>query len=805
MPQPTRSRQGVSSLAPLLPNLRWSPERQGVFLVVAPESYPVQVGNSPPPPDGWRPEELARLGRGLLRRFGAVTVLAPAAMRVLKRSFPQGALGTEAEEETALLALLASCSPTQWRKLASSQGLRLRELSGTQRTLAEKLVPPVVRFTLRGSGGAQPTPERTLTDAQRQGIGIRVKLIGGIEGKKLNEKNGVFPLVFHREIGNDPDAKTRIDLEASTLSEEQERAAGITQEVPNRLKSLPGELARLRTPVVLGTEPLTVGHLVERIAQATGVPLLVDARLGKHTVWTRGSQAPAGELLQALCLSTTAAIRTLDALWLLAPDNLPLDVGRIPLEEALLETRQQSSQGEAVLNRRIAALKPLDYLTFDTDDPAALSPALLKKALAVHKSTRSELGAEVRLSELPSALQGRLLQTIEEFARLSDTPEYQKSGLDLKLDSQSVMVGCHPWWSLVIPGVGEANEAPLVPLHHWLPNPPAPPLTLSGRAWLARARTPNDARALVEAARAAGASALWLEAPPEVLAAALEPPSLPVWGVLPVLRGTAGRPDLNVLGDTSAQYARRRGKASELPWLDLQDRSTVESARRALRALGRVSGLAGIVLRHVLPPGYGMLTDPSYGRYAYGAAGDLGYAKENRLAFLREKGVDPADVLSERLYLEGEELNLLVKHDDAWGASWKQWRVERAEALARSLRQELARAAPKLPVLLERAALWQDDGWLYQTCPWFLRWPADKPLPKVERRALGGGAAKRPGWRLLGSDPEANAVLRASTGQSESEVVDLSELRVAEVVKLLEKTAPRGEAPQGAAQERGQP
>ncbi|WP_395139782.1 hypothetical protein [Armatimonas sp.] len=786
MPRSTHANQEVVPLAQLLPNLRWSPERQGIFLSISPESRGVLATKELPPPDGWWPEELARRSQGALKRIGRVTVLVPSTMRVWQRTLPRSDRDDETGEQTALLQLLASCNPAQWRMLASPQGLRSRDLNTKQQAFFEALIPRPFRFRVRDPKTFKIGMPVTLTDVQRDEVGLRVKLIGGVEGKKLNEKNGVFSIVFHRRVNNEPE---RILIPTVLVDSPPVKSAldeSVTREVPNTLKPLPGGLGALRQVISLeASESLTIDELVVRIAQATRLPLQVEVRLKNHKIFIRGAQASAGELLQALCLGATATVRDLGGVLLLVPDTIPLDTGRVPLEEALLERRKQSSQDDAKPNQRITALKPMDYLTFDAHDPAALSPALLKKALGAHKSTRSEMGAEVSLTELPSPLQGRITSAIDEMARLSDTPGYQQAGLDIKMDSQSVLVGCHPWWSLVIPGVGEANENPLVPIHNWVADLPAPPMSFEGRALLARASTLTEARDLAQAAKSAGALALWLEAPPEVLMVAAELRLLPVLGVVSVLRGAPGKPDLNVLGETSAQYAHRRLGVIEPPWLDLQDRDTVENAHRRLLALARVAGLAGMVLRDILPPGYGMVAQPERGRYVYGAAGDLGYSKENRLAFLKAKGVDPADILSESLYLEGEELNPLVKQDSALGESWQQWRTQRAEAFAVSLRQELRRVAPKLPTFLERAALWQNDGWLYQSCPWFLSWPAEKPLPKVERRALGGSAVKRLGWRLLGLNPDENQVLRASTGQPEGEAVDFSAHSVAEIVKKL--------------------
>ncbi|WP_395088691.1 hypothetical protein, partial [Armatimonas sp.] len=742
------------TLATLFPQVRWTPERHGVLLAVAPEKHLISLdswqansddqGNLRAPREGWRPESLATYTEGRLRRFGSVTVLAPQTMNTWKPLLPPkdttGAVipGMSAllASEAPVLALLATCDPEQWRRATSKQGLRRSDLRRPQYALFEALVPKPLAYSVQEPGNPLPGKEMPLTAEQQQGVGIRVKLLGNVRGKLL-EGGRSFPIVFHRRADSSTDVAPTIHAQEASDSNQsleeffrENNSHSVTAEVPNRLKSLPPELSRLTAPVSLEGSALTVATLVARIAQATGKPLRVDKRLGEHAVFVRGRRAAAGELLQSLCFGATASVRDLAGNYILAPDSVPLQAGRAHLEDAHLLRRLQDSSSEAELNRRIAALQPTELLEFDDNDPAALPPALRQKAVQAQQRNLSEQGVEVSLSELPLVLQGVVVKAIDELARLSETPEYQKEKLDLRMDNQRVMVSCSPWWSLVIPGVGEANENPLTPLHNWTPEPTLEPLALAGHALFVRLSRTEDVEPVVQAARATGATALWVEGSPAILEAAARPRLLPIFGVVSVLRGSEGKTDRNARGETSVQYALRRGvKEPGLPWLDLGDVGNVQGARQRVTEAAQVPGLAGLVLRDVLPPGYGQASDPERGRYVYGALGELGYSLANRQAFLREQGCDPSDIHLEPLSLMGEELTPLVPYSEELAETWRQWRVKRGAAFAQGIRQVVSVAAPTLPVFLERAHLWQEQGWHYQLTPWFVEWRAGKHLP----------------------------------------------------------------------------
>ncbi len=800
------------TLATLLPQVRWTPERHGVLLAVAPKAHTISLdswqansddeGNLRTPRGGWRPESLAHYSEGVLLRFGSVTVLAPQTMQTWKPLLPPkdttgaGIPGMSAllASEAPVLALLTTCDPGQWRKATSKQGLRYSDLRPPQHALFAALVPKPLAYSVQEPSNPLPGKDVPVTAEQLQGVGIRVKLIGGVQGTLL-DGTGSFSIIFHRQAGISADSAPTIHAQEATDSNQsleeffkEHNSNSVTAEVPNRLKSLPPELSRLTALVSLEGSALTIATLVGRIAQTTGKPLRVDKRLGVHAVFVRGRRAAAGELLQALCLGATASVRELAGSYLLAPDSVPLQAGRAHLEDAHLLRRLQDSSSEAELNRRIAALQPTELLAFDDNDPAALPPALRQKAVQFQQRNQSERGVEVSVSELPPALQGVVARTIDELAQLSATPEYQKEKLDLRMDTQRVMVSCSPWWSLVIPGVGEANENPLTPLPNWAPEPTLELLSLAGHALLVRLSRTEDVEPAVQAARAAGATALWVEGSPAILEAAARQRLLPIFGVVSVLRGSEGKTDRNARGETSVQYALRRGvKEPGLLWLELGDAGNVQGARQRVTEAAQVPGLAGLVLRDVLPPGYGQASDPERGRYVYGALGELGYSLTNRLAFLREQGCDPADIHLEPLSLMGEELTPLVPYSEELAETWRQWRVKRGAAFAQGIRQAVSVTAPTLPVFLERARLWQEQGWRYQLTPWFVEWRAGKPLPDLPRREPSTSQAPPPpSWRLLGLELAHNARLRRSTRPA-ADLLDLSSLALSNLLTLLQE------------------
>jgi hypothetical protein len=229
------------------------------------------------------------------------------------------------------------------------------------------------------------------------------------------------------------------------------------------------------------------------------------------------------------------------------------------------------------------------------------------------------------------------------------------------------------------------------------PRPAALMLRLSAGktgALLVRVRNADEAKTAVALARRLGFTQLWCfgagmeESGGSALAAAVAAgrdarPPLPVFAVVSLLKrdgndhandhaaekaptppgeAAAARADddrdRNLLGETSAELARRRsaspfgrtngyaqGALNYLldppgDFLRFDTPALAQTRAKQVRDLAATPGLAGLVLRHTVAPGYSVFGDDDW-YYGLGEAGDFGYTLPLRLAFLRQEGYDP--------------------------------------------------------------------------------------------------------------------------------------------------------------------
>jgi uncharacterized protein YoaH (UPF0181 family) len=204
------------------------------------------------------------------------------------------------------------------------------------------------------------------------------------------------------------------------------------------------------------------------------------------------------------------------------------------------------------------------------------------------------------------------------------------------------------------------------------------PRTFADRALIVGADTWSSGEALARVAaeaRRRGLNQLWLDdvpleeggaVAPERIAAAIaagRSAGLPVFAVVRLLRAPEASPDeerdRNLLGETATvQAARLRAdtpKGRLPPWLGLETQrwdwrrvgapSDAAALARQLRTLAATPGLDGLALRDTAAPGYTDPGDRGDAGFRSGAP-EFGYTPDLRLAFLRQEGFDPVDLLS---------------------------------------------------------------------------------------------------------------------------------------------------------------
>ena len=322
--EPARS---PTTLDQLLKPVVWDVSRNGPLLVVDPQGTPVKPlpGLQTPPaiPGDRSLQSLAPQFSRQILRIGSMNVCAPATMVILnsRPGMADPFAGLLRSQKVRLL--MGSLTPDQWRALGSSQGLGVRDLAREQQPLFLSLLPdPFGLNSYKMTGGHrlwQPEKGFTLSPEDRAEVRLRVNRTTEIGLPTGNGGTSYFPDLQDAAL---PEGAQFFTL-AHVNPQPDPSAFGITlrTEVANRLK--PGHLAfdapALQIPIHLN-DAKTVQDLMNRIAQATHQELYADGRVTKLPVWTCGSSARAGDLLQSLCLAVTGTMRKVGPAFVLTSD-----------------------------------------------------------------------------------------------------------------------------------------------------------------------------------------------------------------------------------------------------------------------------------------------------------------------------------------------------------------------------------------------------------------------------------------------------------------------------------------------------
>ena len=701
-PVQSQSRSRVDTLVGPLEEAPWDVARQGTLLTVDPQNTRPESSASPAAAgatDGRRAslrDVAARFGRKIVR-VGGITVLAPTTMAVLNTRPGKPDVLAGLSRSDRLQALLATLTSAQWRLLGSPRGLGASDLSGPdQRDLFLAVLPsPLQIYEVEASGAWNPARPIVLPAAERARTRLRLVRTATFRFTGLDNPRASLSLRSDEAVLEHTPRYTTGGIQEENIGADR---FGVTlrRAVPNRLK--PGDLAfdapNLARPVSL-EGAATVGDLVERAGQSAGLTLYADRRVAGLPVWARfGASAPAGEVLRALCLAVTSTFRKISAesggktVYVLTDDRTGLGARAALLGEWLDDAEERRQELAAGWERRIARAEPLPYLTFAEDDPLALGSALTRRIEAdmARLPWKGYRPTEMVLSDLPPEQQNVLRSWVgaasEQHGRIYQINRFGV-GMDLYLAYVIPAVGTVPDrsffvtttpWALLHPDGGSKepsdNDGPVA----------LPAAGLAARALYLNAATSDEVRAAAREARRRGLNQLWLEVAAqgnddeavrfltEAIKAAGEN-GLPVWAVVRLLRPAPldqNVPDdrnevrdVNVLGETAAQYAVRRPRfaaqhdvaedrsvpADPRDWLRIDLPAVADALRRRLVRIASAPGLAGLALRDTAAPGY---ADPAtnFRSTAFNDPRDFGYTPGQRLAFLRREGYDPLDLVN---------------------------------------------------------------------------------------------------------------------------------------------------------------
>jgi hypothetical protein len=300
----------MRTLADLLPQAAWETSARGPLLIVdpagtwrvglrasrvAPDRKPAPAVVLPPAgPDGRRnlKGSLAVFDR-VLMPVGSVSVVAPQTMVLISETLPKRKpdLWDGMRPDEKLLFILSTLSPGQWAILGGPQGIGISDLSGDARAAYLSLLP--ARFAYREGivdkdGNLPWSKSVVLSASERREVRLRMSLTP-IFLVPIGERSNTQTSPSFRGMPGDRAAERDNDGEY-----DRAESYGITMQsrVPNRAK--PSDLG-YDAPELAKSVPLsgakTVGDLVARAGERSGLDLHADFRVAGLPVTARGASA----------------------------------------------------------------------------------------------------------------------------------------------------------------------------------------------------------------------------------------------------------------------------------------------------------------------------------------------------------------------------------------------------------------------------------------------------------------------------------------------------------------------------------
>jgi hypothetical protein len=654
--------------------------------------------------------------------------------------------------------------------------------------------------------GKPRDPRFLLTDAQRQSIRLR-----------LNRQ--VSMTLPHAGDNQQDFGGQWVDLNSARMEQQKEQVsvAGdwgdydrtdafgveIRSKVPSKLKQ--GQLnfdSPALDPKVSLAEVKTVGEAIKRVREATRLELTVDGRVAGLAIGGIGLEGSvrSGDLLKALCWAICGAFRQVGNLYHLTEDVVGLNTRRVFINEWIQMGDMERQEMMFKAQEKIREHNPLNMINFAKDDPITLPTEMSSKIEEKWKNGRWYEGVQVRTADLPDVALNQVKQSIEEYQRNSNSNRQQ-------VLTDRVNVSVNLVMTAIIPGVGEIQNVPLnTDIGSMLPRPTqmmgpdqkpisSDPVTIpakmkDGGILCVALKTKEEAERAVWVAKQRNLKKLWVMLPLDyaptkpILEATIEAgkaQGIEVYAVLRLMQipedkkplGTVDAEirDINVLGETASQANKRLGSGGEnynfwiLQTIFAQQGETIRPdapltipmLKQRLLEVGKIPGLAGLVLRDVLAPGY----QSTENMYIPIGSSDYGYTLDRRLAFIRKNGYDPIDLTPDMFFggvnlripmFEMQRQRWVAQADGSYGpdpnytSPLKEWNTIRHEINLKTLSElykQVRKELPTLPILAADASAFIFSG------TWYASWDDAEKIPRSASRNMfvgqpSGATPKRP-------------------------------------------------------------
>lgn len=636
------------------PVMKWDVGKNGPMLVVEPErTVAVQEGA------GWPAFARKRVTiRGL-------TAIVPTQMTLVMENPPEGNLTDGLPRPAKVIYLLTKLTPAQMRTI-SSRGIGREDLTGEARTVFDSLVPSPFAWTRyevrpdrRISMRVEEPDKGVLSEDDRAKVRLRVQQKVTLYAAPLDRPGTRVSFRTDREADVKGDFGYRRD---ETMDRQRSEQFGVALRtvVENRLK--PSQLAyrdRAFDAKVQVPANATVAEILKKVSAATGKEVLSDLRVSDRRVTYFGTEARAGDLLEALAFAVTGTYRRVQDSYVLTSDLVGMGTRRLRLALWADELTKKTREWQSTLVAALAERNTLNAVQFDANGPLTPPTAVQDRLRDIGDNFETK---PFDASELGPDLQAFLKRSIE------------RDPLRRPFDQTQISAGSTLEFGFVLPnGTPLLNETTSlgdarvfgagIRIQRGSPTMvPARVIPLDDtHRLIAKVVTAAEAKTAAEFAQRRGFGELWLEtASPEALRAGMEGGLTVRLALRPWLAAKAlAEGDLTLLGDTGPLLAKRA--AASGTWLDRirfnpESRLSADhrlipgsdAQRAAWSTYGRLAqtpGLAGIVLLEPNPAGYQSLrigsvamTREMMEMIAFG------YGPSLRLRFLREKGIDPIDV-----------------------------------------------------------------------------------------------------------------------------------------------------------------
>ncbi len=351
LPAPSAGETPEMDFEQALALAEWDASAQGAILVVGAKGIPPGGGpysatglahamnadidpNAPSDTPVFDPKKRYPIGRiakaygQKIERAGAVTVLATqnimnpaAAQEGFLASMTQGV--NRVSQGDRWLALLATLSPEQWRKLGSASGLGLADVTPGQKPLFQAALPQKTARLQRTTISPGPSQEESIGEpvavSAAEMAQTRLRLTRRVtyafaprpNGSSVNNLTGGGFMPLERAPA--PVSYTLTPDSSDDEDDVSDPAALMARMVTQtRLRRSDSDLSDAfwdKSVYLDGAK--TVGELIARIAEATGAKLYPDVALENKPLWTRTPGLPvrAGDALTALCWGTSGMVR----------------------------------------------------------------------------------------------------------------------------------------------------------------------------------------------------------------------------------------------------------------------------------------------------------------------------------------------------------------------------------------------------------------------------------------------------------------------------------------------------------------